>query len=202
MNPSDFFDEARERCLLCRRQPKEVREDSSRRICHIVCDVCGRYSVTDRVFWELRSGELPSYMKPNLSAVVRRHFEYTGKAETLTTKNCKELVSSAPERNDVSSKIRYLLEYIAHKSAFPGQQIILNSETDYPVCFAANAEEFRLYVREAQEAKFVDVESTMFNYTCYLRSSGWKRLARLPTLLWIQAVRPGQRMRRPKPSRA
>jgi hypothetical protein len=43
MNPSDFPNETRERCLLCGRQPKAVREDFDRDICHVVCEVCGQY---------------------------------------------------------------------------------------------------------------------------------------------------------------
>ncbi len=144
MNPTDFPNEVRERCLLCGRQPKEMREDSSRDMCHIVCDVCGRYGVTGEVFWELRSGELPSDMRPQVSAVIRRRWEHTGHAETITTENYKELASQAPDPNDVPSKVRYLLGYIAHKSSFPGAEVVLTGLIDYPVCFAANKDEFDL----------------------------------------------------------
>ena len=51
MNPADFIDELRKRCDLCHRQPKEVREDADRDVYHVVCNVCGRYAVTQDVLW-------------------------------------------------------------------------------------------------------------------------------------------------------
>ena len=74
---------------------------------------------------------------------------------TIMIAQLQLLVSEAPDRNDVPSKVRYLLGYIARKSQFPGERIVLNCETDYPVCFAAKLDEFTFYV-VCEEGGFLD----------------------------------------------
>ena len=176
MNPSDFSNETRERCLLCGGQPKAVREDFARDVCHVVCEVCGRYGLTSEVFWAFRSGELASDMKPSLSAIVRRHFKYTGKPETLTLADCRQLASQTPDKSDTSAKVHHLLGFLAHKSQFPGDKITLNGQTDFPICFAANTNEFGFYIQHIREGrKFVDEHSSVehAHHQYSLTPKGW-----------------------------
>ena len=113
-------------------------------------------------------------MKPSLSAVAKRHFELEHQSLTITTNNYKELASQAPDRNDVSRKLHYLLDYIAQKTGSPGQKIPLKYETDYPVCFAANTDEFQFYLRNAKEAEFLDDERRESDILYWLRPKGWE----------------------------
>ena len=154
--------------------PRDVRHDLDRGRCLVACEVCGPYYLAEDALFAFHSGELPADIKPALSSVVRRHYEFTGKPEMLTFANCKQLASSAAERNDVSSKLHYLLEFIAHKSVSPGRKIVLNPEVDYPVCFATNRDELRFYLRQAEEGKFIEADATMRDVTCQLTPEGWK----------------------------
>lgn len=181
MNPADFPDKMRERCLLCGRQPKEVREDSSRDICHVVCDVCGRYGITDTLFWAARSGEVPSDMGPCLSAVVRRQFVFTHRPEVLTSANWRELASQAPDMSDVTGKVGYLVDYIARRSRFPGDKVTLTSLIDYPLCFATNKDEFEFYIRHAVDEGFVEEHDSGTHVQCEvsLTTKGWEETRRI-----------------------
>lgn len=182
MHPSDLIDELRERCILCGRHPKEVLEESGPDSCQVVCEVCGRYSVTDSVFRAFRSADLNADMKPNVSAAVRRHFEYTNEAQSLTIQNYSELASLAPHEDDVSAKIRYLVEFIAIKSVSPGRRITLKPHTDYPTCFASSADELRFVIHHASEQMLVAFDSSMHDFTCWLTPTGWEAAKRGPTL--------------------
>jgi nucleoside 2-deoxyribosyltransferase len=188
MNPAGFIHELRERCDLCGRQPKEVQEDLDRGVYHVACEVCGRYAIVQDVLWRFRSDELPSDIKLPLSAIVRRHWEYAGRPELLTDTNCRALASSAPARNDVPGKVRYLLAYIAHKSHLPGERITLKGQTDYPVCFAANVDEFGFYAQFIKDSGFVDGQRAerpadkVGDYQYWLTPKGWEEVNRVPTL--------------------
>jgi hypothetical protein len=126
----------------------------------------------------LLTGVLTADIKPLLSAIARRRYERTGDAVTVTRENYKDLVSSAPGKNDVLSKVRYLLGYIAHKSQFPGHAIPFNAQTDYPLCFAANANEFGFYIRHIKDAGFVDEHrsSQHAHHEYSLTAKGWQEV--------------------------
>ncbi len=173
-----------ELCPLCsRRLEKKTRHDGSRTY-GVTCEVCGTYGITSMV---LSDEVLSPDGEPVLSAIVRRHFDLAGEPQTITIDNWQALASQSPDKNDVPSKVRYLLAYIAHKSAFPSDEIALDNKTDYPICFAANAEEFELYLRYAKDAGFLEVgshglprEGIPDEYR--LTVNGWEETRRIPTL--------------------
>jgi nucleoside 2-deoxyribosyltransferase len=186
--PADFRHEIQEHCPLCGCKPKQLQEDTDRSIWHVDCAVCSRYRITEELLMMLRSGEMRADVKLPLSAVVRRHWEYTRRPELLTSINSKDLASSIPTKNDVPTKVRYLLAYIAHKSSFPGERITLKGQTDYPVCFAANIDEFGFYAQFIKEAGFVDGQRAerpleeLGDYHYWLTAKGWEEIERVPTL--------------------
>ena len=99
--------------------------------------------------------------------------------------NWQPLASRAPDRNDVPSKVRYLLSYVTHKSRFPGERIILNGQTDYPVCFATNGNEFEFYFWYAKETGFMDgmeEAGPMPAHRYWLTAKGWEETRRIHTL--------------------
>ena len=184
MNYIDAVNQLHTHCPLCDHplsEPRQLDPDDHDKY-WVTCDVCKTYAITDEVF---RFAALTADLKPLLSAIVRRHFDFTRRPETITTVTCKELASQVPEKNDVPSKVRYLLGYIARKSTFPGERVVLNSQTDYPVCFAANSNEFEFYAWYAKEMSFIEVMqegggSGVFRYR--LTPKGWEETRRAPTL--------------------
>jgi hypothetical protein len=160
---------------------EKKKSQDANRIYRVTCEVCGTYGITSMV---LSDEVLSPDGEPLLSAVVRRHFDLTGRQETITIDNWEALASQAPDKNDVPSKVRYLLGYVAHKSRFPGDKIALNDETDYPICFAANTNEFKFYVQYAKEVGFLN--QMRFDdppgWRYWLTTKGWEETRRIPTL--------------------
>ena len=180
MNQDDPEEQGPETCPLCDGAPRQtIQEDDHERL-EVACDVCGKYRITEEARQSL--GFVTADVKRRLSSVVRRHVELTGRAELITTDNYETLASSAPDNNDVPAKIRYLLSHIARKSQFPGDRIGLDAHTDYPVCFADNADEFSFYAEHVKEADFVDGEMLGKDrrYEYWLTPKGWQEIERLP----------------------
>ncbi len=180
MNPADLLEQLSQTCPLCNRPP-QTPVGGTDDTYEINCGVCSRYRITKEV---LLFENLTPEAKSQLSAVVRRHFDYTQHPETITTMNCRELASAAPAKNDVIGKVRYLLRYIARKSHFPGERVNLKGETDYPVCFAASVEEFRYYAQYIVDAGFADGQRMDMHGECQycLTPKGWKEVERIPML--------------------
>lgn len=183
MSYNESIQQLHSRCPLCNHPYQETpHHDIDRDLYWVVCQVCGRYGITDDVF---RFSPLTTDAKSLLSGIVRRHFDFTGERETITSENWEALVSQAPAKNDVPNKVRYLLGYIAHRSTVPGDKIELNGQTDYPVCFAAHANEFEFYFWYAKEAGFMDgmLEGGSAGVRRYwLTAKGWEEARRTPTL--------------------
>ena len=85
-----------------------------------------------------------------------------------------------PKRT-LRGSLEYGLGYIAHKSRFPGDKIVLKGQTDYPVCFARNPDKFEFYVQNARKAGFLDGkrESMRSDYLYWLTTTGWEEAKRI-----------------------
>jgi hypothetical protein len=160
----------------------ESRWDSYRDILYVYCDYCGQYDITSEMILFV-SSDL-NILKNQLSSIVRRHYIFTGNKELLTLENYKLIASQAPDKNDVSQKVRYLIGYIAYKSQFPGDKIELKGDQDYPICFAENAREFKFYIQYAKEAGYVNEEfvNQRTGYQYWLTPKGWEETRHIPTL--------------------
>lgn len=182
MTGNDSIIQLGKQCPLCKHALHNNTDyDEDRRIYWISCPVCHTYGITYEVVY---IDALPSDTMPLLSAVVRRRVDLTGKREVITPTNFRELASQVPDKQDVPGKVRYLLGYITHKSNFPGEKVTITSSLDYPVCFAANTEEFDFYMRYAVEAGFVEKHATnMRTQQEYsLTTKGWEETRHVPTL--------------------
>ena len=164
-------------CPLCKNDVLPSTWDDSR-IFHVECQVCGTYRISDGALEELSD----SGPHPDLSGVVRLRSEIKP-PQLITTDNYRDLKSSAPAANDVPAKLRYLLRHVARKSQHPGDGVELGRETDYPVCFAANADELTYLASCATELHYVSDEGTTCGSICLtLTPTGWEEVQRLPTL--------------------
>ncbi len=176
-------DQERTRCPLCGHQLKKPLNCGIDGFYPVECEVCGMYGIEKIVFLARTLIDLPPDQKPLLSAIIRRDYQFTGRPKKITLEDCKELASQAPGTNDVPGKVRYLLGYIARKTTFPGERVRLNSNTDYPICFAASADEFRYYARHITDAGFVDKQGDMSGEChCCLTPKGGQEVERIPTL--------------------
>jgi hypothetical protein len=173
-------EELRGRCPLCGRERPNLTELSDG--FEITCELCKTYRIAEDYFLPERPLD---EAKRQLSAIVRRRFEFTGRPMEITAANWQDLASSAPRNDDVLGKIRCLLQYIAHKSHFPGEAVILSGHVDYPVCFAANLDEFGYYATYLKDAGLVNgqrLDNRGGDYRYWLTPKGWQELQHVATL--------------------
>ncbi|MBN2579079.1 MAG: hypothetical protein JXB10_08820 [Pirellulales bacterium] len=172
------------KCPLCRFSVDVEAYSDSRDIHNFNCSHCGNYRITKEALQLIDSAPDFAKKRQQLSSIVRRHYEFTGEPELITSSNYQELASQAPDKNDVPKKVRYLLNYIAHKSRFPGDKIKLTEVFDCVICFAETIQEFKFYIQYAIEAGFVEKEfvnqhdGSLF----WLTTKGWEETRRIPTL--------------------
>jgi hypothetical protein len=168
-------DDRFQHCLLCKRANTPWKGGV------VVCDVCGQYNIQKMM---ILANDLSMDDRLRLSAIVRRHFDLTGEPETITPNNWRMLASQAPAKNDVPSKVRYLLGYVAHKSSFPGEAVALMGLIDYPVCFAANEGEFSFYLQHAVDARFIKENRSQVHTqrNVFLTPEGWQETMRIAAL--------------------
>lgn len=74
----------------------------------------------------------------------------------------------------VSDKARKLLEYVKFKTRFPGDEVEISLDIDYPVAFCGNTQEFSYYLKFLAESELVTrLASTPL---CTITPKGWRWL--------------------------
>jgi hypothetical protein len=168
-----------EACPLCGLKNPAVEPDYRRSILYITCNRCKKYQISE----EVQIGMPNLQNNYRLSGVVRTRYEYTNQEQLITTDNFQSFESAAPDDQDVPSKVRYLIRFLAYKSTSPGDFVNLSWLNDTPVCFATNIEEMNFYAHYLENSGFVQIkERTSAGISLRLTPSGWEESRRIPTL--------------------
>lgn len=113
------------------------------------CARCGRVHVADHVVGKLRSTNSLHL----LSAFFRRYPE--AKPPLVTLDNVDELLAGMPVLRTVPEKLNGLLKLLADSKVPPGTEIPFDSSTNYPLVFAANAQEINFLLGQLSRRGFV-----------------------------------------------
>ena len=80
----------------------------------------------------------------------------------------------------VREKLQLLLNYLASRTLYPGQQVLFDSKQDYSVLCAKNPAEADFYQPELEKQGVLSAVTTLDkSRPCWLTASGWQELERL-----------------------
>ncbi len=141
-------------CPVCK---GEAREDHSRRQGDhdwIECARCGGLFEMGGSSYHLRQQQ-PEPL-PALAGVLRHAFERREPVPPLNSFSMDELISRAPATAE--GKAKRLLEAIARRAPHPGTDVAeLTHERDYPLAYAAGAEELKSYLKHINTIGWIEI---------------------------------------------
>ncbi len=144
---------------------------------HCTCRLCGRFVLESFLDQDI-SAYLDLSVRHRVSGVIRRHWEKKKRPLFVSSDNCRSLEQLAPPDSAVSEKAMCLLEALAWKTTWPGQQIYIKKECDYSLAFCHNQDEFAFFVDHLVDLGCIKwmAEPSWSGGLC-ITPSGWSRLA-------------------------
>jgi hypothetical protein len=117
-----------------------------------------------------------------ISGVTRNYYELNKSEFTITEKMVYDdsefetkILSQEPKT--VLEKTALLLQYIDHKSHYPGDKVLIKLSRDYPTCFCKNTDELYFYINCLKEIGAIKEESvTSAGYNLFLTAEGWRKV--------------------------
>ncbi len=141
------------------------------------CRRCGRFSLTDELQDHLRSDNLTPLEQTllrYLPAFIRKQNEI-GETPQLDTLNWQEF-ANRHRGVSVSEKTRRLLEVLASKSEYPGQETGFNFTQDYPLLSCSKAEEAVFYFLHLNDGGLIKGEIGKDIAHATITVEGWRSL--------------------------
>ena len=163
------------KCLICGRdgQMRDVHFETEVRT--YACVACGQYHITERAEedWGTRPGFGSQRFK--LSGITRRNSD-AGQPITLTSDNIARLLEGASVPKSPFEALDRLLLWL-HGKVERFDHSLNVQDTDYPVIFARNPNEFRSFLTELHIQELVSTQSGQLRLTL----EGWRRVQELLT---------------------
>ena len=141
------------------------------------CEVCGRYHATPDFVGRVEMGDIGPEVRAELSAAVREANEdpKVATGETPFLLGLQNYESFARQhRLTVSEKIDKLLLLLAKRSEFPGNEVRLIPELDYPLVDARSGEELLAYLGYLSDSGLLTPEVNSAGADCTLTIPGWQ----------------------------
>ena len=148
----------------------------------VKCSICGTYFPKEAFLrdlfnkWGSRKPDLEvSYL---LSGVIREKAE-TGIVPVLY--NLDELEAQIPFKNDPLASIDRILLHTYRKAETFASWVHLDVETDYPIGYARNSDDFKFLVEKAKELNYLEAKvSEIWSFANFrLSLKGWERVSSL-----------------------
>jgi len=132
-------------CPLCLREAF-VSMDPDFQFKEITCSRCGIFQTNSPSIMFNNKTNIPLI---NLSGISRFHHE-RGQRLRITDENRADLEKSAPK--SALDKSKWLLQAITFRTRYPGDEILFNPNTDYPLVFATTPDEFGFFLQYLEKA--------------------------------------------------
>ncbi|MBI4668089.1 MAG: hypothetical protein HY747_02705 [Elusimicrobia bacterium] len=162
-----------EPCSLCNKETKVYLQPNGADGLMFDCSTCGRYKISRSArgcisVW-------PPELIPRLRIAARRASDNENPV-TILTSNYEELARSVPELA-VQEKIDLLLAQYVKYSRFPGDVFkIENGESVYPLCGAANVQEWAYYHKALTDRGLL---TASIKGEHWLTPAGWERIEKI-----------------------
>jgi len=156
-------------CLICKSLVPDYQWNHPEPGARIKCALCGEYRLSERLAQDLHYALPDSYL---YSAIIREHYE---QGIILWVENLEELKDSVVIPKNPLESIDRLLLYVMSKTK-AASEIIQFKDTDYPIAYAKNTEEFSYFIRKAIELNYLEA----YAHRQYLINiNGWKHLSEI-----------------------
>jgi len=159
-------------CPVCGLKDDQIKtEDRGERI-NCSCTRCGDFSITRTATTMLNKGKQD---RAKISAWIRDKKESRVEPPEINSYNLNQIKDFFRDFT-VTEKQLLILKWIAGKSEFPGQEIEVIADLDYPVVWASGKDEYTYLFKAVRERKLVkQQESGRYVVT----SKGWNLIDQL-----------------------
>ena len=147
-------------CKLCNEKPVEViRVPPAYRMHKVTCPRCGFYTITERAV----NAKPDPFVKKRLhliSAVARWSSERDNVLKIISalledrSEFEARILSVCPRTTQ--GKMDAILTYVAEKSSYPGQEIRIHPELDYPLFYCKGKKELKFYLKHMRSLALLD----------------------------------------------
>jgi hypothetical protein len=167
--------------LICKSEVPSYSWNHPEPGARIKCELCGEYRLSERLAQDIYS--YPLLDSHIYSGAIREHYE---QGIVLWVEDLKELRDSVVVPKNPLESIDRILLYVLRKikSADDGVEF---KQTDRPVAYAKNPEEFSYFLWKARELDYLE-KHPQGQSRDRLTLNGWKHLADLPQ----KEIRPSQ----------
>lgn len=170
------------KCLFCGKDASSNLAGSSDFTEIVNCDRCGSFLANKILLLSFRHGEKiqDGYL---LSGFVREQNELELDPPKFSDhKVCEEIAKQLPR--SISDRARKLLQAIARKTKFFGDDVQLIYKNDFPLAYASNEQELGYFVKYLKQRGFIEGEDEAPYGPAYfiLTAEGFAEVERLKTL--------------------
>jgi hypothetical protein len=152
------------KCPLCHKDAKVVRSGDTN---HVVCECCGKFSIT-QTFQATLGNEEIRWLLPYFSAHTRQASE-RGEVVMLPGSNWKDL-ALAHKDTSVSMKLFHLLELIGRRT-MPGRSMTIKADRDHPLLDAFDELELTFLIETQRDLGYIEQVHSAESYR--LKAKGW-----------------------------
>lgn len=161
--------------MLCDQESRSYEKISGTELYHLECDTCGRYSAGS--FEDLGLKGMSPEDRAMLSAYTRELYEHGEDEAELQNLDGQqtERILERYRKKSLNDKLNNLIQYIAKKTTYFGEQIELDYRKDCPITYSKNVHEFANIFILTKNLEFIDcnvVDGTTEQYI-KLTAPGW-----------------------------
>ncbi|TAK66874.1 MAG: hypothetical protein EPO24_01025 [Bacteroidetes bacterium] len=127
-------------CYICLKEATNIDQIDNRDKYAVNCPRCGKYEISGTARVSIRNKlEDNAYL---LSAYCRERTYLGYPLLNIHYGNIESILSSIPPAQAIQERMDKLIAYIGKSFSF-GEQVFLNHEIDYPICYLKSASELR-----------------------------------------------------------
>jgi hypothetical protein len=159
------------RCELCQ-STAECDVDHRQRQIHVNCPRCGKYLIAKDMAEDILSRYKDRYHI--LSGCIRERTEHSDLETGLSEESIEDMLGLAPRT--VLEKAHRLLQSLARRSEFPGQEIELLAQVSPSLGYCKNESELRFFVEHLRVQRLIDARpagQTDDRIACTVLPDGW-----------------------------
>ena len=150
-------------CPFCKSdRVKHIRDDeyASRDGYSFDCNVCGKFFITRSADMQIRDKEVD----PRYYSWIRAHVENDQKPPEITSYTIDELPDAFPKLSVPEKQIAFLRAG-ERRSKFPGDEVVLSADHDYPLAYADNCEELKFLCRSLADRQLITINDDRLRRT-------------------------------------